>query len=423
MKKTIIYTGSIILIFLCIYCSFINTSYSINKGTIYTTSNKETYQKEEEIEITINIENKKTTAYNFSLYFDELKLEYISNLENTNVINNRIIFVWHDEKGGKGAKQGELVKIKFKAKEEGIANFVIQGEFYNEEGQLIETNFKEKQIQIGTEETYLQKQEKEEQNINTQSNNASLQVLRTDKEGITPNFQKDIFDYYLTVKNDVNNLEILAISENINSKIEITGNLNLKPGINTVKIEVTSEDGTTKNIYTINVTKTANIELANTNLEILAIQNVLLNPPFDLNTTHYKAQVSNDTTNLNIFAVPENENAVVQIVGNNELKIGNNLIKIIVTAPNGISKKVYQVEVNRRNIDEEIKYQEEQSKQKEMLEKAYEVEEINSKTNEEKENHLNNKRNKSSTVLWIIGTLIIITILIIFFSKYYKISK
>lgn len=420
MKKKFFYTVSILSLFLCIFCYFFNTSYGINKGTIFITSNKEVYQKSEEIEITINIENEKTTAYNFSLYFDNLKLEYISNLENINVVDNRIIFVWYDENGGKGAKEGELVKIKFRAKQDGIANFVLQGEFYNEVGKLIDTDFKEKQIQIGTEQTFLQKQAQEEQSVDTQSNNAKLQVLRLDKEGLTPNFEKDIFDYYLTVKNDVNNLEILAIGENPNSNIEIKGNLNLKEGVIPITIEITSEDGTQKNVYTINVTKTANIELANTNLEILAIQNVLLNPPFDLNSTHYVAEVSNDTINLNIFAVPENENAVVQIVGNNELQIGNNLIKIVVTAQNGISKKVYIVDVYRRNLEEDIKYKEEQNKQKELLDKAYEVEELNSRVSEEKQIESNEESKKSSIIFWIVGVLIVVGFLIFMIYILYR---
>lgn len=409
MKKTIIYIITTLLIFLYIFCYLINTSYAINKGTVYLTSNKETYQKGEEIEITINIENQKTSAYSFSLYFDELKLEYISNLENTNIVDNRIIFVWHDEQGGKGAKEGELVKVKFRVKEDGIATFIIQGEFYNQIEQLIDTDFKEKQIQVGIEQTYLQKQSQEEKSTNTQSNNASLQVLRIDKEGLTPNFEKNIFDYYLTVNKDTQNLEVLAITENPNASIDITGNLNLKDGVNPVKIQITSEDGTQKNVYTINVTKTANVELANTNLEILAIENVLLNPPFDLNTTYYKAQVSNEITNLNIFAVPEDENATVEILGNDDLQVGSNLIKVVVTAQNRVSKKVYQIEVYRRNLEEDTKYQEEQSTQKDLLEKAYEIEKVTDTVSEEKNVDFKEESGKRLNVwLWIVVLLVII---------------
>lgn len=419
MKKIIKIIFNILSIILCVFYYFINTCYAINEETIYLTSNKEIYEKGDEIEIAINIENQKTSAFNFSLYFDKLKLEYISDLENTNIIENRIIFVWHDKNGGKGAKEGELIKVKFKAKEEGIATFNIQGEFYNETGKIIKSNFKQKQIQIGLDENKLEIQPQEEKGINTNINNATLQVLRLDKEGLTPNFQKDIYDYYLTIKNDVNNLEILAIGENPNSNIEITGNTNLKEGSNLIKIQVTSQDGTQKNVYTINVTKTANIELANTNLEILAIQNVLLNPPFDPNSIQYSSEISNDTTKLNIFAVPENEHAKVEIIGNSELQVGNNLIDVVVTAQNGFSKKVYQVNIYKRNLQEETKHQEEQNVQKDMLNKAYEIEELSSINNEEK--HVDSKvDNKQSVIiLGIVIALIVIIIGIFVFFRYF----
>ena len=43
---------------------------------------------------------------------------------------------------------------------------------------------------------------------------------------------------------------------------------------------MTSADKTQSKVYKIYVSKTNNLELANTNLETLAIENTLLNPPF-----------------------------------------------------------------------------------------------------------------------------------------------
>lgn len=323
-----------LFILLLIVISFAKLSYASETGRVYLETNKEIIEKGEEIEITVNLKDVKTTAFSFSLYFDELKLEYISNIENTNVIDNRIIYVWHDVSGGINAKQGELAKFKFKAKENGTVNFSIQGEFFNNNGGLIETNFETKQIQIGKEETILERQASEEQGIDSRTSNANLQALRLNIEGITPSFQNNIYEYYLTVQNNINEIEVLAISENPNANVEISGNTKLKDGLNFINIVVTSEDKTTKNTYIIQVTKTTNLELANNNLETLAIENTLLYPPFDMTNTNYKVEISNKLDNINILAIPQNEKAVVKITGKDNLKQGSNLVTIVVTAPN-----------------------------------------------------------------------------------------
>ena len=349
-------------------------SSAMTTATVYLESNKSIIEKGEEIEISFNIKDQATAAYNANIYFDETKFEFISGPENINVNGNRIIIVWYDPQGGNGAKQGELGKLVFKAKEDGISNFVIDGEFFSEKGQSIQTNFEAVQVQVGKEERNLEMQERQEQGTSTQTSNANLQSLRLDKEGMVPAFKSDIHEYDLTISNDINNLEVLAIAENPNSQIEIMGNTGLKEGLNLIKINVISEDKTQNKLYTIKVTKTANEEVANTNLETLAIENVLLTPPFDDTTTQYNAEVSNETTNLKILAIPENESAKAEISGNGDLKEGNNLISITVTASNGITQRVYQVSVYKRNAQEEEIFKEEQSKAQEMLEQAYEIE-------------------------------------------------
>ena len=53
------------------------------------------------------------------------------------------------------------------------------------------------------------------------------------------------------------------------------------------------------------------------------------------------------------MAVPENENAKVEIFNQDELQIGDNLIEIVVTSQSGNSKKVYKIDAYRRNNQEE----------------------------------------------------------------------
>lgn len=377
-KKIIIF---LIIIFIIINISFIkfNNSYATDIGEIVIDCDKDIIKKEEEFEISINLENNSTAVFTMYLYFDDTKVEFLSGPDNINLIGNHIVYVWHDITGGNSAKQGTLAKFKFKAKDDGIANFVVDGEFYNKSQEQLSIQFKDLQIQIGNMQSMSQeiKTSNDEQGNNTQVQNANLKVLRLNREGLVPTFEENIYEYYLTVLNNVNDIEILTISDNPNATIEIDGNNNLKEGLNIITIKVISEDKTQTNVYTIQVTKTANLESSNTNLEILAIENVLLYPQFGANVTNYKAEISNDISDLNILAVPENEKAIVEVIGKNNLKEGNNLVSVYVTALNGFSKREYKVNVYKRNQEEETKYQEAVKDNQNKLEEIYDAEKTN----------------------------------------------
>lgn len=411
MKKIYI-IGTIILIILVIHTQ----AKAETTATIKLTSNQQTIENQEEVEITINITEQKTAAYNVTLSFDEAKFDLVSVPNNAKQNGNQVKIVWYDTKGGSGAKQGELQKLKFKAKQEGLANFVIEGEFYGEKGQLINSKFENLQVQIGKEKTNLEKQAIEEQGTDTKGNNANLQALRIDVEGIVPSFETNTTQYDITISNEINNIEVLAIPENPEATTEVTGNSELKEGINTINIKVISQDKTKEKTYTIKVTKSKNIDSANTNLEILAIENVMLNPAFEAHTTTYSAEVSNDTTTLNIFAVPENEKGTVKIVGTDNLKEGNNNITVTVTAPNKISKRDYKINIYKRNAQEEEKYKQKQEENAQKLEEAYKLEKT-SANNEENPISQIGSGNIVYIILGIIGAIAVIASIVIAYKK------
>ena len=328
MKKRIFLIINYVITFIFLFV-FLKISYASTTGKVYLSSNKNKIEKEEEIEINLLIENTKTAAFTSYLYFDDTKFEYVSGPENTNVVGNCILLVWYDETGGNAPKSGELTKFKFKAKEEGGATFTVNGEFYNETGQLIQTDFKEIQLQVG-----------------------EIQNKR--------------------------------LTENKKT------------------------DSHTENTQ---VSKTENVETANTNLEILAIENELLNPPFDAGTTNYQVEISNETTNLNVLAVPEDEKATVQIEGKDNLKEGNNFLKVTVRAQNGVSEKRYEVNVYKRNLEEEAKYQEQVKENQEKLEQIYKTQKLSSQSEEKEEE--NQKKNYQKVILIILGTTIILRLVIL----------
>ncbi len=179
-----------------------------------------------------------------------------------------------------------------------------------------------------------------------------------------------------------------------------------------------SQDKSVENEYQIKVTKTDNIASANSNLEILAIENYLLNPPFDNSITQYKLEVSNDAINLNVFAVPESEQGKVTISGNENLKEGNNNITVTVTAPNGITKREYKIIAYKRSVNEEENYNKEQEEQKENLEEAYELEKTS--VNSEEPPVVMANENSKYIIIGVISISVIAIIIIgvIIYKKY-----
>lgn len=232
-------------------------------------------------------------------------------------------------------------------------------------------------------------------------NDTNLQTLRLDVEGLEPMFKENIYKYYLTVSTYVENIDVIAIPKNTDFDVQIDGNKNLKNGLNIITIEVISKDKKLKRTYTIEVTKTDDRILANSNLETLAIKDALLNPPFDSVQTNYETEVANDVINLDILAIPENENANILVKGKDNLKIGDNLVIINVTAPNGFTKKIYQINVKRRNEQEEIKNNQEINQMPQKLENAYEIERVSIRPNEK------NIENKNNLNMFILGILIL----------------
>ena len=369
----------------------------------------------DEFSFTINLDNIHISAFDIQIYFNNELLEYISGPENTNVVGSKIITVWYDETGGENPKQNcELVKYTFKAKEIENEYIAIQGEFYNAEGIQVQS-FTDGIEMIANKETQTEMIDISEESEVT-SNNSKLKNLRFNHEGITPVFSPDITEYYFLTE-DLSTLEVTAIPENTKSEVDVTGNTNFQEGLNTIQINVTSPDKTSKTQYTIWVTKTKDLEKANANLETLAIENVIIEPEFTNDIYQYDAIVSNTTENLNILAIPEKLNAKVEIAGGENLQFGNNEIHITSIAENGYTTKQYKINVYRRDEEEQRIADEEQQlniqKLNTILEKQDEEEQSQS------ENHVikNMKEN-----IWFVIIYLIFTIIIVIFVVY-KIRK
>jgi len=414
----------IILLIILLIIIIMVQSNQVNSQTIPNITikaNNNILKKEEQVELTINLNDVNIAAYTIYLYYDMTKLEYISSPENSNHIHNFVVHTWVESTGME--KQNiQISSFVFKAlSQEGITSIIVTGEFYNKNGEKIEIEDEMLELQIGEKRKQVQENEQNEAelyetqtNENVTKDNTNLKILRLDKEGITPNFSSDIKEYYFVANTNINSLEVTAVPENINANVTITGNTNLKDGLNTIKIKVESEDKTKNSNYIISVTKTSNIQKANTNLENLAVRNGTLSPEFNNNITKYMVELENYIDKIDILAIPESMNATVEIKKDDILKIGDNQIEVIITAEDNMTQKKYEITAHRRTAEEQIKYEEEKQKQEKILANILEERQIeeNREENNDTTREQNNRKNVKIYIIILAIILAIISIII-----------
>lgn len=181
------------------------------------------------------------------------------------------------------------------------------------------------------------------------SDNKNLSSLTIDKVELSPKFDKNTTEYTATVEDDVTELKINAKAEDSKAKVSIDGNTNLADGENVIKIKVTAENDTTRT-YFITVTKGEKAGTTNKNNETLQlselkIDRVNFEETFKPDQYTYELSLNSYVKNLDITAIPNQEDAKVEITGNEEFKTGKNMVTILLTSADGKQTATYQIEV------------------------------------------------------------------------------
>ena len=214
---------------------------------------------------------------------------------------------------------------------------------YNGQTAYVSSDYLDTKNPIDTEKEQEPEEEEEKENEEEKSNVKTLKSLTVERFTLEPEFDPNITEYSLTVGADVEKLDIGVIAEDPKSTVEIVGNNELLIGENTVNVKVTAEDGTVRT-YTINVTKVADVGVK---LSELSIESYTLSPEFSSDVFEYTLNITDTSiTNLAINAKSDEENVDIEIVGNNELKLGKNIITILVTSKDDNLTTTYQIVVN-----------------------------------------------------------------------------
>ena len=116
-----------------------------------------------------------------------------------------------------------------------------------------------------------------------------------------------------------------------------------------------------------------------------------------------------------MLAITHNEKATFEIIGNKDLKIGDNNIIITVTAENGITTKKYEILAHRRSVQEELENQKQEKIQVERLSAILDTKDPQG------QNYLKQiQKNSEDNNRILIGIAVLILVVIIGVVVYYK---
>jgi hypothetical protein len=197
------------------------------------------------------------------------------------------------------------------------------------------------------------------------SANADLSALALSAGTLSPVFDVGTTAYTASVPNATTSLTVTPTTGTAGAIIKVnnvavasgtaSGAITLIPGANAITIDVTAPDSSTKNTYTVTVTRAASTD---TNLSGLVVSGVTLSPVFASATTAYTASVANSVTS--VTATPTTAagaGSTIQVngvavasgtaSGTITLALGANTVTVVVTAQDGTTKKTYTVSVTR----------------------------------------------------------------------------
>ena len=159
-------------------------------------------------------------------------------------------------------------------------------------------------------------------------------------------FNSETTEYTAEVPNEAEQIEIVATAMDSKAQVTGTGIIDLEEGENELKIEVIAVNGD-KKTYTLTVTRKEAEAKEVLGLSTLSIVGLKLNPSFKVGVYEYTAELQEDLTSLEITAKANNEDATVEIVGNENLKEGENVITILVENEETKEVATYQITVNK----------------------------------------------------------------------------
>ncbi|CAH1198772.1 hypothetical protein PAECIP111893_01097 [Paenibacillus plantiphilus] len=208
------------------------------------------------------------------------------------------------------------------------------------------------------------------------SNNANLQSLTlSGGAALSPSFSASTLGYTSSVSYSVNSLSVMPTVVDATATVTVAVNggtpeavasgvassaLPLNVGVNTIEVVVTAQDGTTIQIYTVDVTRQPNTDASLSGLSLSG--GAVLSPSFSAGTFGYTSSVAYSENSLSVTPVAHATATVTVAVNGGTpeavasgaassalpLNVGVNTIDVVVTAQDGTTIQTYTVDVTRQ---------------------------------------------------------------------------
>ena len=182
---------------------------------------------------------------------------------------------------------------------------------------------------------------------NDTSNSTYLSSLTV--PGTMLGFDKETYDYTITVPYETEDLPIYAFAESETASVTVGNNTGLKVGNNLIQIEVKNNNKT--RIYSLHVIrKESGLDISDSaKLGTLSIKNY--NIEFSPDKLDYEVKIKREKTLL-ISATPESNRADIYMYGNNDLT-GFSTIRVKVIEENGLTN-IYSIDIQKAAYNKKI---------------------------------------------------------------------
>ena len=168
-------------------------------------------------------------------------------------------------------------------------------------------------------------------------------------EGTAIDFNKEIYEYAVTVPYEYSSVNVYAFPESENAFAEVEGDRGLKVGANNLKITV--KNGKLTKTYTVTVIrKEAGLEISNdVTLSSLTVKNYGID--FSPEKLDYTIKIKREKS-LIITATPTSNRSEVYMYGNNSLT-GFSTVRIKVVAENGATN-IYSIDIQKDSYNKAL---------------------------------------------------------------------
>lgn len=177
------------------------------------------------------------------------------------------------------------------------------------------------------------------------SNIDTLDQIEVENGKWEKNFNKNTTIYQITVDHPTTSIK--AIPTDNKAKVEgQQSEVKLNYGVNHFIIKVTSQRGTIKE-YHLYITRPLKIKNKSSNAFLKKLQITNTQLEFQKEKYFYQLSVENNISKVEVIAEPEDSKAHITMEKEETLKIGDNTIKIIVTAEDG-TQIIYHIQITRK---------------------------------------------------------------------------